>query len=874
MSDLFDFGVGDDLDIGLNNKVFPDVRKAEHIQTKDDDDLLVSFPKNMNTLEFLGEPRSIDSSLESTDLPLEIKLRGTSGFAGINEFNNLSKSQNGKVQNIHVQPSSPNKAFSSSPDSNSYSMYPDSNKHAVTEVFGGSTRHEADTEISKQTTESQESQVQSRNDHGALSSRIGLLDNDRQTSMSSKPKITSNSANSQVDDIQNESATDIGKKREGVVGTINTNEKSSLNSKGKNGHDDRFQGFQSADQLYSGRDVDDSEFLHVERQQQKTSVPVEFTKNLNITVSAANVLNDKHGVQNEDSKFSYLDSNHNTVEISNTENLNHKSFDTHNNNLTLSPERRPNSSHHAFPRRAPGSPTRLVSSTGIVPSFKAEILHFDDLNPGAEMSFDDDSSNASKHNKSSFSGPQSNFFKLPELIPTESLFQGSISSPGDSQDLSNPPVAFEFQTTKPSPALLPVTSLTPGVVDTVSLRSAVNSTRSSVNSHASHEKHHSRPHLSISSKSSLTSPHQLINVMHRTSANPSLRQSLISNDAVTINSTNDYKPGVDEDDTVHNTLHTLLTTGMTQHSSSDSSKSVNESYTEDEEGSDEGILATAQETLSRNPPISTIAVPLSSLPTSTHFIDTANMTKKSSNSTEIPSNNSFTNNQIFPESSSYYQPFSGNNTVRNNRYSETKPNKNVPGSSLVSSTPLSLPVKHEAPTTLALASAPVIQLPSPVAVNTRSKSHASKPVKKNYNRFSSGNEDEANLAATARAAQLINAKRAELDAKGNSGNYYSLFSEKFGSNNIDADLTSPSASGPIVDENGDVLCPPTMEWFMLIFFTLFPLLWLFLACGGFDRIVGKVSRRTKIIAACLSTVIFIAAIAGLIIGLAVGLTRE
>lgn len=863
LSELFDFGVGDDLDIGLNNHVFPDVGKAKYIQTKGDNDSSVSFPKNLNTREFLGELKSIDS-LESTDLLLETKLQETSGFAEINGFNDSSKIQNGKVHNVYVQP--PNKTFPSLSDSNSYSMDPDSNKHAVTEGFGGSTRHEADTKISKQPTESH---VKSRNDQGALKSQIDLLD-DIQKSMSSKTKIAGNSANHQFDDIQNESATDIGKKREGAV-TINTNE--SLNSNGKNGHDDRFQGFPSADQLYSGRYVDDSEFIYAEKQQQKTSVPVEFTENLGVTVLAANVLNDKHGFQNGDSKFSYFDSNHNTVEISNTENLNHKSLDTHNNNLSLSPELRPNSSHHAFSRRSPGSPTRLVHSTGTVPSFKAKILHFDDLNPGAEMSFDDDSSNASKHNKSSFPEPESNFFKLPEPIPAESLSREILSSPADSQDLPNPPAAFEFQTTKFSPALLPVTSLASGVVDTVSLRSAANSPRSSENSHASHKKHHSRSHLSISSKSSSTSPQQFINVMHRTSSNYSLRQSLISNDAATINSANDYNPGIDEDDTVHNTLHTLLNTGMTQHSSSDSSKSVNEFYTEDEEGSDEGILATAQQTLSQNHPISTIAVPLSSLPTSTHFIDTANMTKKSSNNTEIPNTNSFTN-QILPESSSYYPPSSGNNTVRNRQYSETKPNTNVPGSSNASSTPLSLPVKHEAPRTLPLASAPVIQLPPPVAVNTRSKSHASKTVKQNYNRFSSGNEDEANLAATARAAQLINAKRAELDAKDNSGNYYSLFSEKFGSNNIDADPTSPSASGPIVDENGDVLCPPTMEWFMLIFFTLFPLLWLFLACGGFDRVVGKVSRRTKIIAACLSTVLFLAAIAGLIIGLAVGLTRE
>lgn len=171
-------------------------------------------------------------------------------------------------------------------------------------------------------------------------------------------------------------------------------------------------------------------------------------------------------------------------------------------------------------------------------------------------------------------------------------------------------------------------------------------------------------------------------------------------------------------------------------------------------------------------------------------------------------------------------------------------------------------------------SASDIQTPSPSARPNRSSYKPSTGL--NLRRidsdlFSIGSEDEADLEANARAAHLIDNKRSELYSNSDS-KHLSLFSGTL-SHNLEGSGTSAmsSSSGPVVDENGKVLCSPKMEIYMLVLFTLFPLLWLLLACGGLDRMVGKVSRKTRIIAACLAGTVFAAVVVGLAAGLSVSL---
>lgn len=68
-----------------------------------------------------------------------------------------------------------------------------------------------------------------------------------------------------------------------------------------------------------------------------------------------------------------------------------------------------------------------------------------------------------------------------------------------------------------------------------------------------------------------------------------------------------------------------------------------------------------------------------------------------------------------------------------------------------------------------------------------------------------------------------------------------------------------------------------LEKFLLCVFVIFPPLWLLLGAGFFDRLLGKsggVTPRTKFLAFVFAGIFFILAIAGLIVGLAVGLTRH
>ncbi|VVT53463.1 uncharacterized protein SAPINGB_P003586 [Magnusiomyces paraingens] len=145
------------------------------------------------------------------------------------------------------------------------------------------------------------------------------------------------------------------------------------------------------------------------------------------------------------------------------------------------------------------------------------------------------------------------------------------------------------------------------------------------------------------------------------------------------------------------------------------------------------------------------------------------------------------------------------------------------------------------PPTIAPPDAPI---PRPQPAMLRKNSRDFDLSRHTFSGINLSNEDDANLAATARAANVITEKR----------------SEKFGEKN------------EVIDEYGNVLCPPMLEWFLLFAFALFPLFWLLLACGVFDKAIGKVSKRTKIIALVLAIILFVAAIAGLIVGLAVGLT--
>ena len=72
------------------------------------------------------------------------------------------------------------------------------------------------------------------------------------------------------------------------------------------------------------------------------------------------------------------------------------------------------------------------------------------------------------------------------------------------------------------------------------------------------------------------------------------------------------------------------------------------------------------------------------------------------------------------------------------------------------------------------------------------------------------------------------------------------------------------------DKNGNHICNESTEIFVLITFLLCPPLWLLLSAGLFDIVLGRVSRKTKLIALCLSATTFFLVIAAVIVGITVG----
>lgn len=74
------------------------------------------------------------------------------------------------------------------------------------------------------------------------------------------------------------------------------------------------------------------------------------------------------------------------------------------------------------------------------------------------------------------------------------------------------------------------------------------------------------------------------------------------------------------------------------------------------------------------------------------------------------------------------------------------------------------------------------------------------------------------------------------------------------------------------DDDGNPLCNAATERFLLCVFALFPPLWLLLGAGLLDGLVGRVSTRGKLIAFVLSGAFFLMAIAGLVVGLTIGVS--
>ncbi|KAK9459980.1 uncharacterized protein V1516DRAFT_678564 [Lipomyces oligophaga] len=71
---------------------------------------------------------------------------------------------------------------------------------------------------------------------------------------------------------------------------------------------------------------------------------------------------------------------------------------------------------------------------------------------------------------------------------------------------------------------------------------------------------------------------------------------------------------------------------------------------------------------------------------------------------------------------------------------------------------------------------------------------------------------------------------------------------------------------------GRANCPESIGAMLLVVFVLFPPMWLVMGFGGLDSTFGEISRTQKIVARTLGLCLFTAAIAGIVIGLAVGLT--
>lgn len=162
----------------------------------------------------------------------------------------------------------------------------------------------------------------------------------------------------------------------------------------------------------------------------------------------------------------------------------------------------------------------------------------------------------------------------------------------------------------------------------------------------------------------------------------------------------------------------------------------------------------------------------------------------------------------------------------------------------------------------------------------RQESEFAARVKRSGQQHQSVADDDDALNATAAAARAISNEDWEA-RNGNtqhSKSHYHHHHTKTSSHGA-----APSAGGvglggisnekvsTFTDEDGNPVCNPTAETFLLCVFVIFPPLWLLMGAGFFDGLFGKVSTRSKMIAFVLSGAFFLMAIAGLVVGIVVGI---
>lgn len=565
------------------------------------------------------------------------------------------------------------------------------------------------------------------------------------------------------------------------------------------------------------------------------------------------------GLKNEDSKFSYMNSKSKNIH-SNNNNPNQE-IDLNHPNIhpSITGEKSSIASKRSITKyfhRFPSSPIRSTHSANTVSSLKEKFLRAGSLMSSISMQSDNNTETCRLQKlqpttSSTISGPPP---KLPGLVLSNSLLTDLITSNSSCESFEHDPNTFYPEESSKNITLqnIPTKTEMPNETDTLH-PIPHEGPDNSVKSHDSsgkpntmpqnYELSHSRSSLS-SFSSLLANPQQFFNSIRDANSKTSLRQPSISDNIGT-------NPG--------NTLYPVVKPLHKNQSNHQSAVPESEKDLFHNDDDDEAILANIRTPLPLEYGAASVIAPLSTMSENVSTLD-PKYTQHENNPAH---------SRIFSESSSFYPATTNSDTIRNSCNSPYTRNTNK---NSVSAHP-SLPTDIAIPSTLAFTSN--IQQPPKATVssaNPKSKSPQRSMSRhfKTLSKMSIGSEDEANLNATARAAQLIHSKRMQLDASHRS--HYSHFWPEKSSDLADADHVS-SSSGPYVDENGNVLCSPTMEWFMLIFFALFPLLWLLLAFGGFDRMVGTVSKSTKIIAGILSIGLFLIAIAGLIIGLAVGLTR-
>lgn len=572
------------------------------------------------------------------------------------------------------------------------------------------------------------------------------------------------------------------------------------------------------------------------------SLNVENPVNFSVAVSTAgtNILSiSDDNSKKTDSQFSVASSNSSTINY-NSHATTEYTAETNDNSdkLSLKAKRSINKMFH----RAPASPTHSIQSSKTIGSLKSKIFRFNAFNSANDKMIDD---YVTQEPIKSEPLPLSVAPKLPELAPTSSISAESITGTFEVEASPTDENTLDPKSNSSQDSVLPISLDTNSELPNKDRDASEGSTRLSTLPETSI----SNSNISVSSFSSfsnmLENPQQIIDAMNRADSNSSLRNSLVSSD---------MKPKV-EDITGKNSVESQAAKRNTvmKHafSVSNASRFTKDSMDYYEEDDDEAILANIQETLPLDKQISNDYE--SSQPFSNSQLANS---KKNNGGLDA------TRSGVLAESSS-----ATDTSITNAQHGVS--NK---GDEDLHSTHTS--ASNSSNAKISSGSVSDIQTPSPSGRTNRSSYKPSTGL--NLRRidsdlFSIGSEDEANLEANARAAQFIDNKRSEIYS--NSDNkHLSLFSGTL-SHNLEGSGASAmsSSSGPIVDENGKVLCSPRVEVSMLVLFTLFPLLWLLLACGGLDRIVGKVSRKTRIIAACLAGTVFAAVVVGLAVGLSVSL---